>query len=529
MTKCKNTDCEKRASFGFEHNKADYCSKHKEQNMFLVTVKLCQGENCKRYPHYNIQGESNGIYCIAHKLENMKVVGTLCIVDTCKNIAKYNLKNIKRQYCEHHKTGKMVESGKNICQTNDCLITAIYGNIGKKATQCVIHKETQMIDLFHKTCIFEGCCSRPSYGLSNENTALYCAKHKSNSMIDNIHTKCRELFCTIVPSFNFEGQKQRLYCSHHAKDGMINISAIYCIFEGCQTHPCYNYEGQTRRLYCKEHQLENMIDISYKCCEHEGCKTRPIFNYKSEKQGQFCKKHRHANMIDVINSRCEYDECEISPTHNYRGETKRRFCSSHQLPDMINISAKHCKTPLCETRASTKYEGLCLRCFIYTFPEKPVSRNYKTKEHIVADEILKSFSQFTWIADKRIQDGCSRRRPDLIMDMGSHVIIIEIDENQHNDYDTSCENRRIMEISQDIGHRPVVFIRFNPDDYIDETDTKVRSCFTTDKNGITKVAKAKQTEWNNRINCLKSHIQYWSEQETEKTVEIVHLFFDLCH
>lgn len=188
-----------------------------------------------------------------------------------------------------------------------------------------------------------------------------------------------------------------------------------------------------------------------------------------------------------------------------------------------------CKTPLCETRASTKYEGLCLRCFIYTFPDKPVSRNYKTKEHIVADEILKSFSQFTWIADKRIQDGCSRRRPDLIMDMGSHVIIIEIDENQHNDYDTSCENRRIMEISQDIGHRPVVFIRFNPDDYIDETNTKVRSCFTIDKNGITKVAKAKQTEWNNRINCLKSHIQYWSEHETEKTVKIVHLFFDSCH
>jgi hypothetical protein len=230
-------------------------------------------------------------------------------------------------------------------------------------------------------------------------------------------------------------------------------------------------------------------------------------------------------MIDVINSRCEYDGCEISPTHNYRGETKRRFCSSHQLPDMINISAKRCKTPLCETRASPKYEGHCLRCFIHTFPDKPNTRNYKTKERAVVDEVLKSFPQFVWRTDKRILDGCSLRRPDLFLDMGSHVLVVEIDENQHTDYDTSCENRRLMEISQDIGHRPVVFIRFNPDGYIDEAGTKVRSCFAADKSGIMKVVKTRQSEWNERIARLISQIQDWSESGTEKTVEVVSLFF----
>ena len=67
--------------------------------------------------------------------------------------------------------------------------------------------------------------------------------------------------------------------------------------------------------------------------------------------------------------------------------------------------------------------------------------------------------------DKKIQDGCSTRRPDLFLDLGYQIIIIEIDENQHIDYDCSCENKRIMELSQDVGHRPIVFIRFNPDDY----------------------------------------------------------------
>jgi hypothetical protein len=110
--------------------------------------------------------------------------------------------------------------------------------------------------------------------------------------------------------------------------------------------------------------------------------------------------------------------------------------------------------------------------------------------------------------------------------MGTHVIIVEIDENQHNDYDTTCENRRLMEISQDVGHRPVVFIRFNPDDYIDETGVKVKSCFTTDKSGLLKVAKTKQSEWDRRIVTLLSQIREWSCVKTDKTVEVVSLFFD---
>ena len=52
--------------------------------------------------------------------------------------------------------------------------------------------------------------------------------------------------------------------------------------------------------------------------------------------------------------------------------------------------------------------------------------------------------------------------------MADHIIIVEIDENAHINYDSSCENKRLMELSQDLGFRPIVFIRFNPDDYIDK-------------------------------------------------------------
>lgn len=42
--------------------------------------------------------------------------------------------------------------------------------------------------------------------------------------------------------------------------------------------------------------------------------------------------------------------------------------------------------PLCDVHPSNKnYEGYCLRCFIYTFPDKPVLRNYKIKEWTVVE------------------------------------------------------------------------------------------------------------------------------------------------
>jgi hypothetical protein len=40
-----------------------------------------------------------------------------------------------------------------------------------------------------------------------------------------------------------------------------------------------------------------------------------------------------------------------------------------------------------------------------------------------------------------------------------------------------------------------------------------------------KVVKTRQSEWNERIARLISQIQDWSESGTEKTVEVVSLFF----
>ena len=68
-----------------------------------------------------------------------------------------------------------------------------------------------------------------------------------------------------------------------------------------------------------------------------------------------------------------------------------------------------CKTPFYESIYNPKYNGYCLTCFIHLFPDEPNARNYKTKEKDIVDRITQSFTGFTWVADKKVQDGCCRR------------------------------------------------------------------------------------------------------------------------
>ena len=186
-----------------------------------------------------------------------------------------------------------------------------------------------------------------------------------------------------------------------------------------------------------------------------------------------------------------------------------------------------CKSSWCETFGNKKYEGFCLPCFVNN-PEnhhKPAMSNYKTKEKDVVDRITQTFTDFTWVADKRVQDGCSRRRPDLLLDMGSHIIIVEIDENKHTNYDCSCEHKRLMELSQDLQHRPIVFVRFNPDDYTNQEGLLIKSCWKLNKLGIMQIMKTKEKEWEERIDILKQQIQYWIDNPTQKMIEIIELFY----
>ena len=225
-------------------------------------------------------------------------------------------------------------------------------------------------------------------------------------------------------------------------------------------------------------------------------------------------------------SRCKSEGCNKQPYYNTPEEIKGLYCNNHKKAGMIDVVSKRCKNNWCDTFIqNSKYEGYCAYCFINMFPDKPISRNYKTKERAVTDYILKEYPNYNWICDKRIQGGCYKRRPDLLLDLGFQLIIIEVDENQHTSYVCSCENRRLMEISNDVKYRKLIFIRFNPDSYKTRQNKTIKSCWKIDKrSGIMTISS--QTDWDNRLKVLQKTLEYWINNETNKILECIELFYD---
>jgi hypothetical protein len=203
-----------------------------------------------------------------------------------------------------------------------------------------------------------------------------------------------------------------------------------------------------------------------------------------------------------------------------------KFCSRHRTDDMQCAAHRLCKTHLCNIMASTKFDGHCARCFSYLFPERYKVRNYKNKEICVADFVKDSFPEQDWACDKIVDWGCSRKRPDLLLNLGSHVLIVEVDENQHSTYDNLCEQRRIVTLYQDVAHAPTVFIRFNPDGYMD-AGLKRHSCWGPNRYGVMVVKKSYETEWAARLERLRATIAAHMELVPERAITQVHLFFDV--
>ena len=375
-------------------------------------------------------------------------------------------------------------------------------------------------------CVNYGCNYVPKFNYEGLFNKVYCKKHSTPEMVNYFANKiCKRSGCDTYSGYNFRGLKVRLYCGKHKLDGMVDVKNKTCITDGCDTLSIYNVRGLKFGLYCKKHKLDGMVDITNKTCITVDCDTQPHHNIRGLKVGLYCKKHKLDGMVNVITKSCNSDGCDTQPAYNVRGLKNGLYCVKHKLEGMIDVISKTCITDLCDTRVSNKYRGYCVRCFIHTFPTETVSRNYKTKERNVVDCIKQMFPDLDWKEDMKISCGCSRRRPDMLLDIVYCVIVIEIDENQHTDYDSNCESKRMMEISNDVGGRPVVFIRFNPDKYTNGS-VKITSCWGVGANGLSVIKKCKINEWKERTDALNKQIKYCIDNPSDKMIEVVHLFYD---
>jgi EsV-1-7 cysteine-rich motif len=357
----------------------------------------------------------------------------------------------------------------------------------------------------------EVCQKTSSFNFPGKTPGIRCVDHKELGMVNVVQKNCEHEGCTKQPCYNLPTEHFGKFCATHKTKDMVNVRERRCEYDGCIKKPFYNLPSETKGRFCKEHKGEGMVDVLSNSCIHEECNKRATFNHPG-KEAKFCGTHKEDGMVDVKTRRCEYEGCMTVPVFNLPGKKRGRFCLKHKEPGMEDVKNKRCKTHMCDIILAGSSKDYCARCTAYMFPDQP--SYFKTREMKLKEYLQATYQDKTIIHDKHVE--CHRYRPDFVFDMGSHTVVIEIDENQHKSYDTSCDNKRLMSIFHGLGSRPMVMVRFNPDRY-----DSVQGCFKRDGQ-----LTGNGQEWKKRTGQLKTRIDHWLDTEPDREITVEHLFFD---
>lgn len=458
-----------------------------------------------------------------------------CTVPGCNTkMASYRDTSSGGTLCEKHARagrGSLSSSLVRIhcqCQHVGCLNRARYALTPDHASGlwCREHKSSEMWDITKKRCRYDAefCRSEALYNLPGQ-AAAYCFWHKGLDMIIIYAKPCEAPDCQKTSMYNDEGQ-QLSFCKVHSP-----TSKPCCTEPDCKMQPSFSYSREQKATHCSKHREEGMINVKSACRHESGCNLVARFNVPGSRTAYFCIKHKLPQMIRVRKRDhiCQYENCSKSANFNLPGIKGKRFCNQHKTPEMMDVNRNPCKTDGCTAYASknARYEGYCWFCFAHLFPDKPMARQFRTKERVIGEFLRSTHPQYDWVYDRRVTEGCSRRRPDFLLDLGFQVLIVEVDEHQHAmKYTEACENRRMMELSQDVGHRPLVIVRFNPDSYIDENGERVPGCWgVSARIGAVNVLQKHKRAWQTRLATLQKCVSHWIQTPTTKMVEVVYLFY----
>jgi hypothetical protein len=438
----------------------------------------------------------------------------ICDFESCRKYANYGEYYGKPLRCRTHKEEYILVS--QLCQEGNCKSRPNFNYKGEtRKIYCFEHKKENMVDIKHKICTFENCKTRASCNYENETTPIYCATHKEKNMVALNTIFCNFENCKTRPTYNYENETNPIYCSKHKENNMVNVKSSTCCELNCKKSQIYNYENEKKPLYCFKHKKNDMVNVVGKRCEFPFCKIRAAFNYIDKNMGIFCATHKKNDMIDVKSKKCIYEDCSRQPSFNYINQSAI-YCSFHKKNDMVDVNNKKCKANLClGTSGNPKYKGYCCNCYQHLFPLDPLTYQIrsKTKEIAVRDYINANFEGFQH--DKPLYTGncnCThRRRIDHRVLIGNTLLCVETDEGQHKDYNKKDEEIRYDDLFM-IHSGKFVFIRFNPDKYINKNNKSVNPMLYM------------------RLPILKQEIERQIEriknEENTELLEIIKLYYD---
>lgn len=432
----------------------------------------CQKDDCIKRPTYGYH-RNQSIFCHQHKLKNMKdVINTICEIEKCDKRAYYGNNENKTRFCNKHKKKLMQRNYIINCKEKDCNTQPNFGFPNNKPEYCVKHKKKNMIDIVNKTCEEEKCNIQPSYGYI-KNKPKKCANHKKKDMYDVTNKMCQDKNCKILASYGYERYKPK-FCKKHLKKNMKLVCGQFCKEKTCNKSASFGYDKGIK-LYCINHKKDNMIYVYDKCIT---CNKKASFGYEWQKP-LYCNYHKKSDMKDVKNILCK--NCE--------------FIRQHQ-----------------------QYKPYCFKCYCIKNPNLEIVRRFKTKETEIHRIISHTFTNEHVIYNKKLRN--CKYFPDWLIEKENKLLIIECDENQHI-YEP-CDMKRMLDIFQTF-KKPIIFIRFNPDKFIDKDGRKIPSMFYYNKNKL----HFREKEFELRKNKLIQIIgKYLNVNVLKKEFNIEYLFYN---
>ena len=486
-------------TYGFEKGKATHCKECSKPGMKNVKDKICGVCNSVQPTYGFVKGKPT--HCKKCSIPGMKnVKDKMC--EACDQVRPtYGFEKGKATHCQGCSKLGMKNVYHKMCEVcND--VHPIYGFLKGKATHCQGCSKPEMKDVINRMC--EACDGvRPNYGFE-KGEATHCKGCSKPGMMNGISKMC-ELCDDVQATYGFIKGKAT-HCNKCSKPGMKNVKDRMC--EVCDdVRPTYGFE-KGKATHCNKCSKTGMKDVVNKMCEEFNCKSLANHGIPGNLK-TLCTQHKKIGMIRNPRRKCRQPNCnEIA----LFGDTTHEFCESHSNPDMHNFIERECIS--CHLPEILNSQMKCINCDEVHFMGRRLLKQNKVRDMVLARNY--KFDS----CDKIIEGSCDRERPDFIFQKEKHIVIIEVDENQHGSYHnnvtfrgvpTDCETVRMINIVHSFGGLKVIFIRYNPDQF------KV--------NGI----KQEVTDLK-RHDTLISYLKYYLEMDIpddkDNWLQVKYLFYD---
>lgn len=206
----------------------------------------------------------------------------------------------------------------------------------------------------------------------------------------------------------------------------------------------------------------------------------------------------------------------LSPIYALRAAAILEAYHKHVIEKIV-VTISICKSTNCKSIIyNDSYQGYCLECFRIEYPNDELVRNYRVKEKTIISDIGCKYRDI--ICNKRIGDNGCILRPDGLIKLESHNIIIEIDEHQHKAKGYTDEHGRILKIYNAFDCKPLVVIRFNPDGF----NGLANGLFSFNSSGMLTIANQEiyQNSINELIKVIDEHHNYLDSMDQIKIIKL---------